>query len=94
MPGALTASRRSSVEAVHRVINQIPSVREPFWQSFISCAKTNPAALRYIVMLMALYLHLGPYAQHVIAAIEGRIAALDLSTAQAFGSSSRLTLAG
>ncbi len=86
--------RFASVEAVHRVINQIPSVREPFWQSFISCAKTNPAALRYIVMLMALYLHLGPYAQHVIAAIEGRIAALDLSTAQAFGSSSRLTLAG
>jgi radical SAM superfamily enzyme YgiQ (UPF0313 family) len=85
--------RFASVEAVHRIINEIPSVREPFWQSFINCAKTNPAALRYIVMLMALYLHLGPYAQHVIAVIERRIAALDLNMVQAFSPSSRLTLA-
>jgi hypothetical protein len=40
-------------------------------------ADDNPAALRYIVMLMALYVHLGTYAQHVVAVIDRRLAALD-----------------
>ncbi len=67
----------SSIESVHRIISQLPQTREPFWRTFIACAKSNPAALRYIVMLMAMYLHLGPYSRHVIGAIERRLAALD-----------------
>ena len=26
--------------------------REQFWETFINCAKSNPGALRYIVMVM------------------------------------------
>ncbi|MGB8609718.1 MAG: hypothetical protein WCE28_32380, partial [Bradyrhizobium sp.] len=44
---------------------------------FVEVAKTNPGALRYIVMLMALYLHLGPFSKHVISEIDRRIAELD-----------------
>jgi len=38
-------------------------VREPFWKTFVESAKTNPGALRYIVMLMALYLHSGRFSE-------------------------------
>ena len=40
-------------------------------------AKTNPGALRYIVMLMALYMHLGPFSKRVIGEIDRRMAELD-----------------
>jgi hypothetical protein len=56
----------------------LPEVREPFWKTFVEVAKTNPGALRYIVMLMALYLHLGPFSKHVISEIDRRIAELDM----------------
>ena len=52
-----------SIEMVHRIINAVPGVREPFWKTFVNCAKNNPAALRYIVLLMAFYIHLGPFAR-------------------------------
>ena len=67
----------TSIERAHRIVTQIPGAREPFWKTLTSCAKTNPGALRYIVMLMAIYLHLGPYSRYVIAAVERRIAAID-----------------
>jgi hypothetical protein len=43
----------------------------------VEVAKSNPGALRYIVMLMALYMHLGPFAKRVIGEIDRRIAELD-----------------
>jgi hypothetical protein len=55
----------------------LPEVREPFWKTFVEVAKTNPGALRYIVMLMALYMHLGPFSKRVISEIDRRIAELD-----------------
>jgi radical SAM superfamily enzyme YgiQ (UPF0313 family) len=71
-------SRLASIETVHRIINAVPGTRDVFWQTFVGCAKTNPAALRYIVMLMAMYIHLGPFARRVIAEIDRRIAAEDV----------------
>ena len=71
----------ASLEMVHRIISRLPAGREQFWQTFIKCAKSNPAALRYIVMLMAFYLHLGPFALKVIEAIDVRLAELDLEEA-------------
>jgi radical SAM superfamily enzyme YgiQ (UPF0313 family) len=68
----------SSIERAHRIITQLPGTREPFWHTLTTCAKTNPSALRYIVMLMAIYLHLGPYSRYIIGAIERRVAALDV----------------
>ncbi len=72
--------RLGSLDTVHRIINAVPGVRDAFWQTFVRCAESNPAALRYIVMLMALYLHLGPFSRHVITEIDRRIAELDCET--------------
>jgi hypothetical protein len=65
------------IDSVHLIMRTLPEVREPFWKTFVEVAKTNPGALRYIVMLMALYLHLGPFSKHVIGEIDRRITELD-----------------
>jgi uncharacterized protein DUF4070 len=52
-------------------------VREPFWKTFVEVGKKNPGALRQIVTLMAIYLHLGPFSRHVITEIDRRIAMED-----------------
>ena len=62
---------------MYRIINAVPGTREVFWNTFVNCARTNPTALRYIVLLMAIYMYLGPFSQRVIALIDQRIAALD-----------------
>ncbi|HWP25019.1 MAG TPA: B12-binding domain-containing radical SAM protein [Xanthobacteraceae bacterium] len=67
----------ASIDTVQKIINRMPEVRDVFWRSFMHCARNNPAALRYVVMLMAMYLHLGPFSRHVIAAIDRRIAEID-----------------
>jgi hypothetical protein len=64
-------------KTVHKILNQIPDARDVFWKCFVNCARTNAAAVPYIVMLMAMYLHLGPFSRYVIKAIDRRIAALD-----------------
>jgi radical SAM superfamily enzyme YgiQ (UPF0313 family) len=69
--------RVGASDTLARIVSAIPEAREPFWRTFITCARENPAALRYIVMLMTLYLHLGPFSRQVIAALDRRIAALD-----------------
>ena len=69
----------ASIEMVHKIISRLPEAREQFWQTFVACAQSNPAALRYIVILMAFYLHLGPFARKVIAAIDSRLAELEPS---------------
>jgi radical SAM superfamily enzyme YgiQ (UPF0313 family) len=69
--------RVAAIEMVHKIITRLPEAREQLWQTFVTCAKSNPAALRYIVMMMAFYLHLGPFARTVIASIDARLAELD-----------------
>jgi radical SAM superfamily enzyme YgiQ (UPF0313 family) len=65
------------IDSVYKIMQTLPEVREPFWKTFVEVSKTNPAALRYIVMQMALYMHLGPFAKRVIGEIDRRIAELD-----------------
>lgn len=65
--------RVASIEMVHRILDRLPDARRQFWATFVDCAESNPAALRYVVILMALYLHLGPFARSVIAAIDVRL---------------------
>ena len=66
-----------SLDTFYRIINAVPGAREAFWKTFVNCARANPAALRFIVMLMALYLHLGPFSRHIIAELDRRIAEID-----------------
>ena len=70
------------IDMLYRIINVLPEAREPFWKTFVEVGKTNPAALRYIVILMALYLHLGPFSRHVIAEIDRRIEMEDAAVAR------------
>ncbi|MDQ0357870.1 radical SAM superfamily enzyme YgiQ (UPF0313 family) [Rhodoplanes tepidamans] len=73
--------RLGGIETVHQIIRALPEAREPFWKVFVEVAKSNPGALRYIVLLMAFYLHLGPFSRHAVAAIDRRIAELDAAAA-------------
>jgi hypothetical protein len=66
----------SATEMLNRIVNQIPEVREVFLETIRYCASTNPRALRLIVLLMAIYLHLGPFSRKVIATIDRQLAGL------------------
>ena len=61
------------VDVLYKIIRPLPEVREPFWKTFVEIGKNNPGALRQIVTLMAMYLHLGPFSKHVIGEIDRRI---------------------
>jgi radical SAM superfamily enzyme YgiQ (UPF0313 family) len=77
LPDGDMRKRLGGIDSVHKIMRTLPEVREPFWKTFVEVAKINPGALRYIVMLMALYLHLGPFSKRVISEIDRRIAELD-----------------
>src|SRR6266851_1269030 len=77
LPDGDMRKRLGGIDSVHKIMRALPEVREPFWKTFVEVAKTNPGALRYIVMLMALYMHLGPFSKRVISEIDRRIAELD-----------------
>ena len=65
------------VNVLYKIMQTLPEVRGPFWKTFVEISKTNPDALRPIVTLMAMYLHLGPFSKHVIGEIDRRIRELD-----------------
>ena len=67
----------SSSEMIHSIINAVPGTREIFWNTFKTIARTNPHALRHIIILMSLYMHLGPFSRRVIDTIDQRIAEID-----------------
>ncbi len=83
LPAGDKRLKATSLEMVHQIIGRMPGARQEFWQTFVNCAKSNPSALRYIVMLMAFYLHLGPFARQVIAAIDARLTELEFEKAGA-----------
>ena len=69
--------KNHGVDVLYGIFTRLPEVREPFWKVFVEVGKTNPGALRQIVTLMAMYLHLGPFSKHVIDEIDQRIRDLD-----------------
>jgi hypothetical protein len=79
LPDGDMRKRLGGIEILYKIMRTLPEVREPFWKTFVEVAKTNPGALRYIVMLMAFYLHLGPFSKRVIGEIDRRIAELDVA---------------
>ncbi len=52
-----------------------PPLRSHFWRLFIDTARHNPAALEFVLILAAFYLHLGPYSARVIQELDRQIAA-------------------
>jgi radical SAM superfamily enzyme YgiQ (UPF0313 family) len=72
--------RRHGIEAVRRIVSHFPEWRDLLWTTFMRCYQTNPSAVRQTVSLLALYLHLGPYAREAIAATERAIAEIARGT--------------
>jgi radical SAM superfamily enzyme YgiQ (UPF0313 family) len=66
-------SKLGGLEVVHRVVSKLPGAQDAFRQAIIHCASTNPQWARIIVLLTALYLHLGPFSRHVIRKIEQQL---------------------
>jgi radical SAM superfamily enzyme YgiQ (UPF0313 family) len=66
----------SATEMMERIISQMPEMRDSFLDTVKYCASTNPRALRLIVMLMAFYLHLGPFSRKVMGTIDRQLAGL------------------
>jgi hypothetical protein len=63
---------------LHRIMTNLPEPREVFRSTLSQCMLDNPASIRWLVALMALYLHVGPFSRDVIARIENIIATLEL----------------
>jgi radical SAM superfamily enzyme YgiQ (UPF0313 family) len=62
---------------MHRVNTHLPEPRDLFQRMLSECVATNPASARWIVVLMGLYLHVGPFSRVVVAQIDELIASLE-----------------
>jgi radical SAM superfamily enzyme YgiQ (UPF0313 family) len=67
-------------EMLHRLLANLPEPRDVFRETLSHSLATNPRSVRWLVGLMALYLHLGPFSRHVMHEIELRIDRLDNGT--------------
>jgi hypothetical protein len=72
-------SRRGhgSLEILHRIMTNLPEPRDIFRSTLSQCMLENPDSIRWVVALMALYLHLGPFSRNVIARIQTIMATLE-----------------
>jgi radical SAM superfamily enzyme YgiQ (UPF0313 family) len=79
MKGSDSRRRAGSgnMELVQRLVARLPEPKRIFWESFTRCVATNPKSVRYVVLLLALYMHLGPFSRYVIKRIDQMIADLD-----------------
>jgi hypothetical protein len=66
-------SKLGGLEVVHRIVSRLPGAQDLFKRTIIDCASRNPQWARIVVLMTALYLHLGPFSRHVIAQIERRL---------------------
>jgi radical SAM superfamily enzyme YgiQ (UPF0313 family) len=67
----------AGLELIAKIFARVPEAREDFIKVIQKCRDTNPDALRHILGLMALYVHLGPYSRFVIKVVDERIAEID-----------------
>jgi hypothetical protein len=69
---------RSFARLLWRIPNAGPGVRKQLLNTLLDRVIHNPRALPYLVMISALYLHLGPFARQVISEIDGQIQDVEL----------------
>ncbi|GBR11367.1 methyltransferase [Acetobacter oeni LMG 21952] len=74
---------RSFVRLLFRIHRAGPGAGGQFWRMLLDCAVHNPKALPYVVMVSALYLHLGPFARQVVGEIDREISDVDSGRWQA-----------
>ena len=68
--------KAGSLATVQKIISKMPESRELFWKTFTECATSNPNSVRFLVLMMAIYLHVGPFSRKVIATIDRQIEGL------------------
>lgn len=54
-----------------------PELRRHFWRTVVDCARHNIGAMEHVIGMMVFYLHLGKFANFVIADLDRQIEALD-----------------
>jgi radical SAM superfamily enzyme YgiQ (UPF0313 family) len=69
--------KHSGTDMLYRLLANVPEPRDVFRQTLSHCLSTNPRSARWLMALMALYLHLGPFSRYVIEQIEIKIDRLD-----------------
>jgi len=69
--------RHGSLEMLHRIMTNLPEPRDVFRRTLSQCMSDNPESIRWVVALMALYLHVGPFSRDVIARIENIMTTLE-----------------
>jgi radical SAM superfamily enzyme YgiQ (UPF0313 family) len=62
---------------VRRLALRQPAALIHFLRTFYECVRSNPAALRNVGILSALFLHAGPFSRYVMASVERQIAEID-----------------
>jgi radical SAM superfamily enzyme YgiQ (UPF0313 family) len=71
---AVDARRKfSASEILHRILTNLPEPHAMFRQTLAECMSINPRSARWIMALMGLYLHLGPFSRYVVQQIELKI---------------------
>jgi radical SAM superfamily enzyme YgiQ (UPF0313 family) len=68
--------RFGRLEMLHRIITSLPEPRELFRDTLTECMSSNPATIRWLVALMALYLHVGPFSREVITRVDKMLVSL------------------
>jgi radical SAM superfamily enzyme YgiQ (UPF0313 family) len=71
-----TASLYHRVKALRRLFGQCgrPEMRWQFWRTVADVLLHNPAAIEFVLILCAFYLHLGPFSRYVIDELDRQIA--------------------
>jgi hypothetical protein len=71
-----TGSLYHRVKALRRLFGQSgrPEMRWQFWRTVADVLLHNPAAVEFVLILCAFYLHLGPFSRYVIDELDRQIA--------------------
>jgi radical SAM superfamily enzyme YgiQ (UPF0313 family) len=77
MKGSHSRRNSGNMEMVQRLVAGLPEPKRIFWEAFTRCVATNPKSVRYIVLQLAFYMHLGPFSRYVMGRLDEMIADLD-----------------
>ncbi|GAU85529.1 hypothetical protein BIWAKO_05477 [Bosea sp. BIWAKO-01] len=68
---------KSSWRLLWRLSTMTGDVRREFWKTLVDCLAHNRRALPYVMMMVALYVHLGPFSRQVIGQVQQQITDID-----------------
>jgi radical SAM superfamily enzyme YgiQ (UPF0313 family) len=77
MKGSHSRRNSGNMETVQRLVAKLPEPKRIFWEAFTNCVANNPKSVRYIVLQLAFYMHLGPFSRYVMGRVDQMIADLN-----------------